>query len=472
MAKIKESIKRNISIIDRTITSFLEKEYKDFSIYCAESRALIGLDGLKRTSRKILYAALYGSLKNGEQRKVPNVAGDTLNLTLYPHGDVSLNSVCCNLAKEHLWNVNPLYIDSQNGTLRSDVSASARYLYVRLSKYANIWKTDLDLCEKQYDEGQQIEHKCFLPICCTGLMARQQGIGVGYAFSSMSYNPLDVIDGSLEYLKSKKKDDKLKDFVLHPYIRGIKSKNWKYETEENGVSHWVNYGEFSWNDKKKEIIITDLPYDMEFATFEKLLNKLVENEDIKDWSNYSHGNDIEYHIDCKRGKWAKTLKGKLLNKKIENKLKLRKAVPNDNLWVLDENNKIHHFFTPQEFIEYFTEWRLTKYTDRKKRLVKILEERLKKNDELVKFITLVCNGKLKIRNRSKKDIKIDMDNYKLPIDLISTPMSKVTIEERDELLKQNESIRKELDYIKKTTEKQMYINDLNDLRKELEKDFK
>ena len=65
-----------------------------------------------------------------------------------------------------------------------------------------------------------------------------------------------------------------------------------------------------------------------------------------------------------------------------------------------------------------------------------------------------------------------MDNYKLPIDLISTPMSKVTIEERDELLKQNESIRKELDYIKKTTEKQMYINDLNDLRKELEKDFK
>ena len=140
--------------------------------------------------------------------------------------------------------------------------------------------------------------------------------------------------------------------------------------------------------------------------------------------------------------------------------------------MLDENNKIHHFLTPQEFIEYFTEWRLTKYTDRKKRLVKILEERLKKNDELVKFITLVCNGKLKIRNRSKKDIKIDMDNYKLPIDLISTPMSKVTIEERDELLKQNESIRKELDYIKKTTEKQMYINDLNDLRKELEKDFK
>ena len=31
---------------------------------------------------------------------------------------------------------------------------------------------------------------------------------------------------------------------------------------------------------------------------------------------------------------------------------------------------------------------------------------------------------------------------------------------------------KELDYIRATTEKQMYINDLNNLRKELEKEFK
>ena len=35
-----------------------------------------------------------------------------------------------------------------------------------------------------------------------------------------------------------------------------------------------------------------------------------------------------------------------------------------------------------------------------------------------------------------------------------------------------EAMKKELEYIKNTTEKQMYINDLNDLRKEIEKDFK
>ena len=86
---------------------------------------------------------------------------------------------------------------------------------------------------------------------------------------------------------------------------------------------------------------------------------------------------------------------------------------------------------------------------------------------------MICNGKLVIRNRSKKDIKVDMDNFKLPMSLVSTvPFSKCTIEERDELLKQNEEIKKELDYIRATTEKQMYINDLNNLKKELEKDIK
>ena len=139
---------------------------------------------------------------------------------------------------------------------------------------------------------------------------------------------------------------------------------------------------------------------------------------------------------------------------------------------MDENHKLKNFNSKKDVIEYFVNYRLSIYTERKKKLVKILEERIKKNDELVKFIELVCKGKLKIRNRAKADIKVDMDDYKLPMELIGTPMSRCTIEERDELLKQNESMKKELEYIKNTSEKQMYLNDLNDLRKEIEKDFK
>ena len=65
-----------------------------------------------------------------------------------------------------------------------------------------------------------------------------------------------------------------------------------------------------------------------------------------------------------------------------------------------------------------------------------------------------------------------MDAQHLPMALLATPMSKVTIEERDELLKQNEEIKKHLEYIKNTTEKQMYIDDLIHLKKYLLNDMK
>ena len=465
-------MKQNNNITIRTISDFLDKEYRGYSNYVIANRACPSLiDGFKTGARKIIHAAMKGALKNGETKKVTNLAGETMNYSLYQHGDSSLTGTIITLSQEFDFNLNPLFIDGQNGSLRSPEAASPRYLYVRHSKYTPIWKMDYDLLEFEEEEGQTVEPKYYLPIIPVLLCQRQDGIAPGYRFSNMSYNPIDIIDACNLILSSRKKNP-LDDFIIHPYIRDIKKKNWKYEFDENNIGHWVNYGEFKFDEKKKVIIIKDLPYDMDFDSFEKLLNKLVEKEEIKDWKNLSSGNEIEYYVDCKKGKWASTLKGKLINKKIEQKLKLRKIVPDDLLWVIDENKKIKHFITNKELIEYFVNFRLQKYTDRKKRLVKILEEKYKKNSELVRFIELVCKGKLKIRNRSKKEIKVDMDGYKLPMELISTPMSKCTIEERDELLKQNEEIRKELEYIKKTTEKQMYINDLNNLKKELEKDFK
>lgn len=453
---------------ERTITNFLDNEYKNYSFYVVANRACPSLiDGFKTGARKIMHASMKGSLKNGETKKVTNLAGETMNHSLYQHGDNSLNGTIITLSQDFDFNLNPLFVDGQNGSLRSPEAASPRYLYVRHSKYTPIWKTDYDLLEFEEEEGQSVEPKYYLPIIPVVLAQRQEGMAPGYKFSTISYNPIDLIDATMECLVSKKKENKLQDFVIHPYIRGIKKKNWKLEEGK-----WVNYGEFKWDDKHKEIIITDLPYDFTFDSFEKLLNKFVENDDIKDWKNLSNGDNIEYCIDCKKGKWASTIKGKNVNGKIESKFKLKKIVPDDLLWVIDENKKVKHFRSPQELVEYFADFRIEKYNDRKSRLVKILEEKYEKNSELVKFIELVCKGKLKIRNRSKVDIKADMDSYNLPMTLISTPMSKVTIEERDELLKENEAIKKELDYIKKTTIKDMYIKDLQNLRKELEKDFK
>lgn len=454
----------------RTITNFLNTEYLNYAFSVLEERAIPSvIDGFKPGARKIMHASLAGTTKDGKLYKLLALSGDAMRVSLYAHGDASLNGTIVNMCKYFNDNLNPLESDSQVGSLRDPNSAGApRYLYVKHSKYMDlIYKTDYDLLDFIFEEGQYVEPMTYLPIIPTVLCKNNIGVAVGYSMHNQAYNPIDIITACQEVIKSRSdKKDKITT-QIRPYLRGIKQSNWKFED-----GNWYNYGEWKFNQSKDLMIVTDLPADVSYEDFEKLLNKFEDESYIKNWKNRSVDGGVNYEITFPKKQLAVEMKKDRSGKRLANRFKLIKMLSSDLLWLLDENHKLKYFQNKNEVVEYFVNYRLTIYTERKKKLVKILEERIKKNDELVKFITLVCNGKLKIRNRSKKDIKIDMDVQKLPMELISTPMSKVTIEERDELLKQNEEMKNELEYIKKTTEKQMYLNDLANLKKEIEKDFK
>ena len=462
-------------IVKRNVSEFLNNEYKNYALSVIEERAIPSIiDGFKPTARKVMHGSLAGDLKSGKLQKLLVLTGDTFKHSLYAHGDGSLAGVATGLAQDFNDNLPPLFGEGQFGSLRAPVPGSPRYLYIKHSKYMDmIYKTDYDLLDFVFEEGQYVEPKNYLPIIPTVLTKQNVGVAVGYSMHNLSYNPIDIIDACLDVISSRENAKQKIKTTIRPYIRGIKQSNWKYEQCADGNYHWVNYGEWKYNKTKDQMIITDLPYDVTYEDFEKLLCKLEEKETIKDWKNVSTDGNIEYVITFPKKYLDKKLKKGEDGLALPNMFKLIKQVPDDLLWLLDENCKLKYFNSNYEVIEYFVKYRLSKYTERKKRLVKVLEQRYKENCDLVKFIELICNGKLVIRNRSKKDIKVDMDNFKLPMSLVSTvPFSKCTIEERDELLKQNEAIKAELEYIRNTTEKQMYINDLNNLRKELEKEFK
>ena len=450
----------------RNITDYLNKEYKEYASYVLSSRAIPGIDGFKPGARKIINAALKGSLKDGKLYKLLVLSGDTMRLSLFQHGDQSLNMSLVGLAQRWHNNLPPFEGEGQFGTLRDPKSVgSPRYLYIKHSKYMDlIYKTDQDLLEYIFDEGQYVEPTHYFPIIPTVLCNMTEGIAVGYAFHTMAYNPLHIIDACLEELNGVKKFIEIK-----PYLNDINNK--QFELQSDGT--YIAKGKWKLDPKKDIMSVTDIPYNISFEAFEKLLNKYCDNGYLKDWKNYSEGNNIKYDLIFPKNQLAKEIKKDRSGNRLANHFKLISKVTPDLLWLLDENNKLKFFEDRYAVVKYFVNWRKTIYTLRKKKLVKILEERYKNNSDLVKFIELVCKGKLKIRNRSKKDITEDMKQYKLPYSLVtSTPMSKCTIEERDALLKENESIKKELDYIKNTSETDMYKNDLIELRKEIEKDFK
>ena len=453
----------------KKITQFLNEEYKEYSRYSVEQRAIPCVcDGLKPGARKILNAAFVGTLKDGKTYKMLSLIGDTMNKSLFPHGDSSLIGTVCTLSKDFLNFFNPIEIEGQGGILRDPDPGAPRYLYIRKSKWAdNFYKTDYELLDFIEEEGQIVEPMQYLPIIPNVLCNLAMGIANGYSFHTMAWNPLDIANACEEVLKARTDKKEKITTLIKPYLRNIKESNWKYIDNK-----WFSYGEWKFNQSKDLMTVTDLPADMTYVDFEKVLNKLCEKEYIKDYKNMSEDGNVLYEIIFPKKQLATEIKRDKSGIRIANQFKLIKEIPEDLLWLLDENHKLKYFNNKKEVIEYFVNWRLGIYADRKKRLVKIIEQRYKDNCDLVRFIELVCKGKLKIRNRVKADIKVDMDKEKLPISLISTPMSKCTIEERDELLKQNEAMKKELEYIRNTSEKQMYLNDLNNLRKELEKDFK
>ena len=458
-----------ITIENKSVTEFFNSDYTDFTKYTISTRACPSLiDGFKVGARKIMHAAFNGTIKNGSTVKLLNLSGDTLKLSLYAHGDASLNSTIITLAQDFNDNLNPLQIEGQYGSLRSPEASSPRYLYVKLSKYANlIYKTDYNCLNYVFDEGEYLEPNYYLPIIPTVLTSRGIGMAPGFRFSTMSYNPIDIIDSCINTIKGKKNNS-----FIRPYIRGIKTYNWKFVTDvDKNESYWVNYGEWSYNKSRDLMIITDIPYDMTFDDFEKLLNKYLETGYIKDWKNYSSGDKINYTIQFDSGRLKKEIGQESTDTHLPNKFKLIKRVPNDNLWVLDENGKVKHFVAVNDLIEYFVSFRLNKYNDRKTLLVDVLTKRLNDNSDLCKFIKLVIEGKIKINNRPKADIKVDLQKYDLKDNMLTVPISKLTKEEYEALLKENESIKKELDYIKNTTIEDMYLKDLKDLRKELEGDF-
>lgn len=456
-------VKKDIS---KSITDFLNVEYLNYSLATVGDRAIPSIcDGFKPGARKIVHAMFEGSLKSGSTSKLLALVGDTMKISLYAHGDASLVGTVCTLAKDFYNFYNPLEIEGQGGYLRSPEAGAPRYLYIRKSKWANlVYKEDYDLLKYVFEEGDYVEPEHYLPIVPTVLSNLTMGIANGYSFHSNAWNPIDIIDCCLEKLKTGKDTFKT---VVRPYLRGIPQDNWVCESGQ-----WYCYGEWKTNQSKDIMTITNLPADMTYVEFEKLLNKLCDKQEIKDYKDMSEDGNVNYEIQFFKGQLAKEMKSDRSGKRLANKFKLIKKLSDDLLWLLDENGKLKFFKDRYDVIRYFIDWRLSIYTERKKKLVKILEQKYKENSDLVKFIELVCKGKLKIRNRAKADIKADMDVHSLPFTLISTPMSKVTIEERDELLKQNEEIKKQLEYIKNTTEKQMYINDLQALKKELVQEFK
>ncbi|MHA8091766.1 DNA gyrase/topoisomerase IV subunit A [Aquirufa regiilacus] len=181
------------------VAGMYENWFLEYASYVILERAVPAVeDGLKPVQRRILHALK--EMDDGRFNKVANVIGQTMQY--HPHGDASINDALVNLGqKDLLFDCQGNWGDNRTG----DSAAAARYIEVRLSKFASdvVFNNQTTRWQLSYD-GRKKE-PITLPIKFPLLLAQGvEGIAVGLATKIMPHNFCEIILASIDLLNNKK----------------------------------------------------------------------------------------------------------------------------------------------------------------------------------------------------------------------------------------------------------------------------
>ena len=444
----------------KTITEFLDTDYKEYSMSVITERAIPSvIDSFKPVQRKIIdMANEIWKTGNEKSMKVFQLCGQTCAKKLYVLGDSSCNGAIINMCQGFKNNLVMLEADGQVGSLRVRSSASPRYVGCHLSPNFRLVYKDFELLERRNEEGQEIEPKHFTPVIPTIIITGGSGLAVGHASNILNRNPKDVVNACIDYLNGKK----IKE--LKPWLSEF-SGTWERDNENK--NKWYSKGIYTINEKKGEVHVTELPPSWEFEKYETYLDSLVEKKVIKDYDNNS-SSGVDYLLKFKKD----DLQELIAKDKLEAILKIVDS-DTENLTTLDENEKLKIFDCVEDIVKYFVDFRLVFYQKRKDYLIDKLTKELRVLAFKAKFIKSIIDKKLVVNNVKKEVIikwldenkfeKID-DSYNY---LLNMPIYSLTNERYMELMKNAKDKKEELDLIKEKEPKDMYLTDLNELKKKL-----
>ncbi len=441
---------------EKSITQFLSDEYKEFAMYTIENRAIPSvIDGFKPSQRKIIHVSNQ-IWKSGNEKalKVFQLAGKVASDAFYHHGNASLENAIITMAQKFKNNAPLLEEDGQFGSLRSPQAGASRYIGTKLSENFRFLYKDFELLKFKEEEGEIIEPEYFLPIIPTVLINGSSGIAVGFSSNILNRNISEIIDTCQKIILGKKVKE------IPPSLNKFKGK-FIQDVENN--KKWFIRGVFE-RVNTTTVRISELPPSMTYEKYEDILDKLVDSKDITSYEDNCKDN-IDYTI-----KFSRSYLSNVDDDKLVKILKLEET-STEIYTTLDESGKLKIFESTPDIIEYFINFRLEYYNKRKQFLLDKMNRELKFLSNRGRFIKAILDGKLKINNVPKLEIIKGIELLKLEkIDdsydyLLRMPIYSLTKEMYDKLKEDFVSKKEEIRIMEETDPKNMYLEDLSELKK-------
>ncbi|MBI4034226.1 MAG: DNA gyrase subunit A [Candidatus Brennerbacteria bacterium] len=310
-----EKPKEKTKIEPREITEELRESYLDYAMSVIVARALPDVrDGLKPVQRRILWAMWdAGQTAGAKFKKSANVVGEVLG-KYHPHGDAAVYDALARMAQD--FSLRYPLIDGQGnwGSIDGDAPAAMRYTEARLSKIAEELLKDIEKetvdWQPNYDASR--EEPKVLPAKLPNLLINGTvGIAVGMATSVPPHN-LGEVALALKHLNANP-DAGVKDlmkFVPGPdfptggVIYSAPSLKEAYSTGRGSVSVRAVAEIEERKGGGHQIVITEIPYQVNKATLIEAIAGLHENkrvEGIRDIRDESDREGLRIVIELKSG---------------------------------------------------------------------------------------------------------------------------------------------------------------------------
>ena len=284
------------------LSNVMQTSFLDYAMSVIVSRALPDVrDGLKPVHRRILFAMNeLGVYSDKPHKKSARIVGDVIG-KYHPHGDIAVYEAMVRMAQDFSYRY-PLVDGHGNfGSVDGDGAAAMRYTEARMSKLAGEMLRDLNKNTVDFVDNYDGSEKepAILPARFPNLLVNgASGIAVGMATSIPPHNLTEVINGTLALIENPDITvEKLMEYIPAPdfptgaTIMGLSSVKQAYLTGVGTVTVRAKVNIVNLQNGKKEIVITEIPYQVNKKRLIERIADLAKDKiidgitDLRDESN-------------------------------------------------------------------------------------------------------------------------------------------------------------------------------------------
>ncbi|PAU92726.1 DNA gyrase subunit A [Aliifodinibius salipaludis] len=289
-------------IIPIAIEEEMQSAYIDYSMSVIVSRALPDVrDGLKPVHRRILYGmSELGMLHNRNYKKSARIVGEVLG-KYHPHGDSAVYDSIVRMVQD--FSLRYPLVDGQGnfGSIDGDSAAAMRYTEVRMERIAEEMLTDIN--KETVDFNDNFDDTLQEPTVLPGMLPNMllngaSGIAVGMATNMAPHNLTETIDGIVAYLENPDIECKelmehipAPDFPTGGIIYGYEGVKEAYETGRGKITLRARCTTEELRHGREQIVITEIPYQVNKTTLVQKIAKLAQNEKIDEISEIRDESD-------------------------------------------------------------------------------------------------------------------------------------------------------------------------------------